>query len=137
MAPTPSAAHPTTSQRSRLFVGGAWSDGDEGTVPVLDKYSGETIGTVDQASRAQVEAAVAAARQSFERNVLDPQQRYGVLMKAATLIEQYRAELATLITAESGMPITDAAIETGRTVQTFIIAAEEAKRLTGEMVPIE
>jgi acyl-CoA reductase-like NAD-dependent aldehyde dehydrogenase len=42
------------------FVGGAWIDGTEGTVPVIDKYSGEVIGEVDQASRAQVEAAVAA-----------------------------------------------------------------------------
>jgi len=137
MLPMPSAAHPITSPRSRLFIGGAWSDGDEGTVPVLDKYSGETIGTVDQASRAQVDAAVAAARQSFEHNVLDPQQRYRMLMKAATLVEQHRAELAALITAESGMPVTDAAVEAGRTAQTFIIAAEEAKRLSGEMVPIE
>jgi acyl-CoA reductase-like NAD-dependent aldehyde dehydrogenase len=137
MSSIPSAARPIASQRSRLLVGGAWTDGDEGVVPVTDKFTGEAIGAVDQASRAQVDAAVAAARRSFEHRTLDSQQRYGVLMKTAALIEQHRAELASLITAESGMPIADATIEAGRAAQTFIIAAEEAKRLTGEMVPIE
>jgi acyl-CoA reductase-like NAD-dependent aldehyde dehydrogenase len=122
--------------RSRLFVDGAWVDGAAGTRPVLDKYSGEAIGVVDQASRAQVDAAVAAARRSFERTVLDPQQRYTLLMKAASLVDEHRAELAALITAEGGMPIADATAETARAVQTFIVSAEEAKRMTGEMVPI-
>jgi succinate-semialdehyde dehydrogenase / glutarate-semialdehyde dehydrogenase len=125
------------TRRSRLFIDGAWVDGAAGTRPVLDKYSGETIGAVDQASREQVDAAVAAARRSFERTVLDPQQRYTVLMKTASLLDQHRAELAALITAEGGMPIADATAEAARAVQTFIVSAEEAKRLTGEVVPIE
>ena len=125
------------ARRSRLFVDGAWVDGAAGTRPVLDKYSGEAIGAVDQASREQVDAAVAAARRSFERTVLDPQQRYTLLMKTAALLEQHRAEFAALITAEGGMPIADATAEAARAVQTFIVSAEEAKRMTGEMVPIE
>jgi acyl-CoA reductase-like NAD-dependent aldehyde dehydrogenase len=127
----------TQSLRARLFVDGAWIDGAAGTRPVLDKYSGETIGEVDQASREQVDAAVAAARRSFASTVLDPQQRYTLLMRTAALIEQHRAELAALITAEGGMPIADATAEAVRAVQTFIVSAEEAKRLSGEVVPIE
>ncbi len=42
-----------------------------------------------------------------------------------------------MITAEAGMPIADAKVEADRAVQTFIVSAEEAKRMTGEMVPIE
>jgi succinate-semialdehyde dehydrogenase / glutarate-semialdehyde dehydrogenase len=125
------------ARRARLFIDGTWTDGAAGTRPVVDKYSGDAIGVVEAASREQVDAAVAAARRSFERTVLDPQQRYAVLMKTASLLEQHRAEFAALITAEGGLPITDATNEVGRTVQTFIVSAEEAKRLTGEMVPIE
>jgi succinate-semialdehyde dehydrogenase/glutarate-semialdehyde dehydrogenase len=132
--PDRGGAHP---RRSRLFVDGAWVDGAAGTRPVLDKYSGEAIGAVDQASREQVDAAIAAARQSFERTVLDPQQRYTLLMKTASLLEQHRAEFAALITAEGGMPIADATAEAARAVQTCIVSAEEAKRMTGEVVPIE
>ena len=135
------ASSPTTggtdTLRARLFIDGAWIDGAAGTRPVLDKYSGETIGAVDQASREQVDAAVAAGRRSFERTGLDPQQRYTVLMKTAALLEQHRSELAALICAEGGMPIVDATAEAARAVQTFIVSAEEAKRLTGEVVPIE
>jgi len=125
------------SRRSRLLVDGTWIDGVNGTRPVVDKYTGESIGEVDQASREQVDAAVASARRSFERTALDPQQRYTVLMNTAALVERHRAELAALITAEGGLPIADANNEVGRAVQTFIVSAEEAKRLTGEMVPIE
>lgn len=127
----------THARRARLLVDGTWTDGKAGSRPVLDKYSGETIGIVEAASREQVDAAVAAALRSFERAVLDPQQRYMLLMKTASLLETHRSELAGLITAEGGMPMTDADNEVGRAVQTFIVSAEEAKRLTGEMVPIE
>ena len=137
MAQSRSPARAIFRRRSRLFVGGVWTDGAAGTRPVADKYTGEEIGVVDQASRAQVDAAVAAARQSFERTVLDPQQRYQLLTKTASLVEQHRAELAALITAESGMPVADATTEVARTIQTVVVSAEEAKRLTGEMVPIE
>src|SRR5262249_6770816 len=119
------------------FIDGVWVDGASGTRAVLDKYSGREIGTVDQASREQVAAAIAAARRSFERTVLDAQQRYTVLMATASLLYQHRAELARLITAEGGMPIADATNEVGRAIQTVTVSAEEAKRLTGEMVPIE
>jgi succinate-semialdehyde dehydrogenase / glutarate-semialdehyde dehydrogenase len=134
---SPPSDRGTAARRSRLLVDGAWLEGAAGTRPVADKYTGETMGVVDQASREQVDDAVASARRSFERTVLDPQQRYTVLTKTATLLEQHRAELAALITAEGGMPIADAANEVGRAVQTFTVSAEEAKRLTGEMVPIE
>jgi succinate-semialdehyde dehydrogenase/glutarate-semialdehyde dehydrogenase len=133
----PSSPTGMQPRRSRLFVNGAWVDGAAGTRPVLDKFSGDAIGVVDQASREQVDAAVSAARRSFERTVLDAQQRYGVLMKTASLIEHHRAELAALITAEGGTPVADASSEVGRAVQTFILSAEETKRLTGEVVPIE
>lgn len=123
--------------RARLFIGGSWTDGTGGALDVVDKYTGAVIGTVESAGREQVHAAVTAARRSFEQTPLDPQQRYQLLHKTAGLIEQHRAELAALITAEGGLPITDAANEVGRAIQTFLVSAEEGKRLAGEMVPIE
>src|SRR3954470_5153653 len=124
-APASAQASSAPARRSRLFVDGRWADGDAGTHPVIDKYTGHAIGVVDQASRRQVDAAVAAARQSFERTVLDPHQRYTLLMKTASLLEQHRSELAAMITAEAGMPIADATTEAERAVQTFIVSAEE------------
>lgn len=123
--------------RGRLLIGGEWRPGTGPPLEVFDKYTGALLGTVECAGREQVDAAVAAARRSFARYPLDPQERYLRLQATARLIDQHRDELAALITAEGGLPITDALAEVGRAVQTFTVSAEESKRLVGEMIPIE
>ncbi len=123
-------------RRARLLIGGTWVDGTE-TFPVLDKFSGEVIGYADSASREQVDAAISAARHSFETKRLDATERYRILRGACDLIERRRDELARTITAEAGFPVSDAQNEVTRAIQTFLISAEEGKRLVGEVVPIE
>ncbi len=122
--------------RAPLFVNGAWVSG-AGRVPVVDKFTGEPIGTVEQATREQVDGAVSAARASFERHPLDGQRRYQVLHDTAALIAEHRQAFVDRIVAEAGFPAFDADQEVSRAIQTFLLSAEEAKRLTGEMVPIE
>ena len=124
------------AQRASLLIGGAWTAGP-GTLPVYDKFTGAPIGEADRASKEQVAAAVAAARRSLETHRLDPYDRYQILMRVADLIETHREEFVRTIVAEAGFPETDAATEVSRAVQTFIISAEEGKRLAGEVVPIE
>jgi succinate-semialdehyde dehydrogenase/glutarate-semialdehyde dehydrogenase len=131
-----SLVHETGTRRARLLIGGQWVEGD-GTAPVFDKFSGAVIGEVDRAGREQVAQAVAAAKLSFETHVLEPYERYRILMRAADLIESRRDEFTRLIVAEAGLPVVDAANEVTRAVQTFTISAEEGKRLAGEVVPID
>src|SRR4030095_5437917 len=119
------------AQRASLLIGGAWTAGP-GTLPVYDKFTGAPIGEADRASKEQVAAAVAAARRSFETHRLDPYDRYRILMRVADLIETHREEFVRTIVAEAGFPESDAATEVSRAVQTFIISAEEGKRLAGE-----
>jgi len=133
---TPSSVTDKALRRARLLIGGEWVDGVE-SFPVYDKFSGELIGHADRASRVQVDAAVAAADASFRTNRLDAYERFSILRRAGDLIEQRRAELASTITAEAGFPIADAQNEVTRAIQTFLISAEEGKRLAGEVVPIE
>jgi acyl-CoA reductase-like NAD-dependent aldehyde dehydrogenase len=123
-------------RRARLLINGSWVDGAE-TFPVYDKFSGALIGHADRASRQQVDDAVAAAHRSFEQTRLAPYERYTVLRRVCDLIEQRRDVLARTIVAEAGFPVADAVNEVTRAIQTFLISAEESKRLTGEMVPIE
>src|SRR5256885_3124645 len=78
-------------RRAKLLIGGKWTEGAS-KFPVFDKFSGEHIGDADRASREQVDAAVAAAHDSFERHRLDPYDRFRILSKAAELIEQRRTE---------------------------------------------
>lgn len=121
---------------ARLLIDGRWTDGIE-HFPVLDKFNGRLVGRCERATRMQVDAAIDAARRSFETVVLAPHERWRILVRAAELIEQRRAPLAATIVAESGIPWIDADNEVARTAQTFIVSAEEGKRLVGEVVPID
>ena len=123
-------------QQARLLIDGRWSDGVD-SFAVLDKYSGAVVGRGQRASREQVDAAVAAARRSFDSVKLEPYERYRILMSAAELIVARKELLASTIVAEAGFPYVDADNEVTRAAQTFIVSAEEGKRLTGHVVPIE
>ena len=125
-----------TAWQAPLFLDGAWVDGSESS-PVYDKFTGREIGQVARATREQVDRAVHAARRSFEREHLDGQRRYQILHDTATLVEERRRDFIERIVAEAGFPVADADNEVSRTIQTLLLSAEEGKRLSGEMVPIE
>jgi acyl-CoA reductase-like NAD-dependent aldehyde dehydrogenase len=122
--------------RAPLFLDGAWADGFE-SFPVFDKFTGQEIGVAARATREHVNTAVRSARRSFETEPLDGQRRYQILSDTAALIANHRQDFVDRIVAEAGFPISDADNEVNRCIQTFLISAEEAKRLAGEMVPIE
>lgn len=63
--------------------------------------------------------------------------RYNLLQQIAALLYRRRDEFAQTITAEAGKPITDAKREVSRAIQTFTVAAEEARRIPGEVVPLD
>ena len=122
---------------AQLFIDGAWTDGDAGRADVVDKFTGEILRQVHLASAAQVDRAVEAARAGFAAHRLEPFERYSVLTRTAELIMENRPALAALIVAESGVPWKDSDNEVARAAETFRLSAEEARRLVGEMVPIQ
>ena len=62
-------------QAIKLLIDGVWVEGDGEPIHVVDKYSGQPIGRLQCASTAQVDAAVAAARRSFESIKIEPHER--------------------------------------------------------------
>ena len=122
--------------RTGLLIDGAWVAG-AATFEVKEKFTGKSLARVARASEDQVNAAVEAARHSFTKNALEPYRRYEILLRASVLVEERRQELIQTIVAESGFTISDAATEVNRCIQTLVNSAEEAKRITGEMIPIE
>ncbi len=124
-------------QAIKLLIDGVWVQGDGESISVVDKYSGQPIGLIQGASTDQVDAAVASARRAFASVKLEPHERYRLLMRVADLIEANREALAELIISESGVPWKDSNNEVGRAAETFRLSAEEARRLVGEMVPIQ
>ncbi len=124
-------------REARLFIGGEWVEGGP-RLEVRNKYSGEVIGTIPEARREEVEAAVEAARRAAEVMAELPAHRRGeILRRAAELIRERREEFARTIAAEAGKALKFARIEVDRGISTFTVASEEAKRIHGETVPMD
>lgn len=123
-------------RHAKLFLQGEWVE-TQHTIPVFDKFSGEQIGSASRASREQVNGAVSAAGTSFRDHQLSAHCRATILTKTAALLEKRRDEIAQTIIGEAGFPMIDASNEVARAAQVLITSAEEGKRLTGEMIPIE
>lgn len=121
----------------RLLVGGEWITDDQ-TMPVMDKYSGEVLGAVPVASRETVDRAVGAACAAFPGySALPAHARSRILERAARLMERYAEEIATLICREVGKPWKYSLGEVSRGIETMRFAAEEAKRIHGETIPLD
>ncbi|MFD8304397.1 aldehyde dehydrogenase family protein [Streptomyces sp. NPDC059690] len=87
----------------RLFVGGEWTEPDGGHYAVVDPATEETVGWAPEASRDQVRAACAAAREAFGPwSRTAPEERAAVLGRAAGVIAGHFAPYAELAQAETG-----------------------------------
>jgi acyl-CoA reductase-like NAD-dependent aldehyde dehydrogenase len=121
----------------KLLIGGEWIENGS-TMPVLDKYSGEVIGTVPAAGPEIVEKAIAAAHAAFPSYSRTPaHKRSAMLAKAVQLLDRHREEIAALICREAGKAWKYSIGEVGRGMETLQFAAEEAKRIHGETIPLD
>lgn len=120
----------------QLLLAGQWVAG--ATRQALhDKYDGSVYGEMAVASAEQVTAAVTGALQGQQQSTLTPYQRYKILLGAARQVESRIEPLIELMRHEAGFTRADGENEVRRCVQTLELCAEEAKRLTGEMVPLQ
>ncbi|MCD4691239.1 aldehyde dehydrogenase family protein [bacterium] len=105
---------------------------------VRNPYDGSVIDTVPLATDDDVAAALdAAERGALLMERLPRVERAAVLARTAAAIEQNAEELALLLAREVGKTIREARGEVARTVQTFKLSGEEARRLAGEVVPFD
>jgi acyl-CoA reductase-like NAD-dependent aldehyde dehydrogenase len=119
-----------------LYRDGALVEGRGGPMVVTDKFRAVPWAEVETASAEDLDAAVAGARRALMQP-LAPRRRRDILLAAAAGIAARREELARGIVKEAGKPYKDAFAEVGRAIDTFTLAAEEAPRIAGEMVPVE
>ncbi|UFU00387.1 aldehyde dehydrogenase family protein [Radiobacillus kanasensis] len=124
------------TQHYKLYINGQWIDTNE-TVDVLDKYSQDVYATVAKAGEAEVDKAISSAEIAFQTTQLSAYKRYEILKRVSELMLEQQDELALGIVKEAGKPLKQAKGEIVRSAQTFEWAAEEAKRITGEGVPVE
>ncbi|QAY77223.1 aldehyde dehydrogenase [Sphingosinicella sp. BN140058] len=131
------AAQRSLARAPALFIDGAWvaSSGDA-TIAVHDPSTGRQIATIADATDADVDLAVSAARRAFDDGRwtgLSPYQRERAIHQLADLIEQHAAELAELESIDNGKPLASSAgYDIPRSVSTLRYMAGWATRLTGE-----
>ncbi len=120
-----------------MLIDGVWSGAAEG-IDVIDKYTDEVIGTVPAASKEDVARATAAAKTAFATWGETPAwKRSKILHKTAEGLAARQDEIATIIAREAGKAWKYAVAEVQRSVETFTFAAEEAKRIHGETIPMD
>ncbi|WP_185907874.1 aldehyde dehydrogenase family protein [Psychrobacillus soli] len=120
-----------------LFINGEWVEATEYT-ELRSPYSGEVIAEIPKATVEEVEAALVAADAARETMASMPAYKRAVILeKLSALLEQRVEEAAELIALEAAKPISTAKVEVLRTIQTYKFAAEEAKRIHGETIPVD
>jgi glyceraldehyde-3-phosphate dehydrogenase (NADP+) len=125
------------TQRRKLLIGNEWVDAAD-SITVRSPHTGEAVGEVAKAGPAEMERAVRAAVQAFEKTrKLSSIQRSEVLVRAAAGLSKRREEMARTITSENAKTIKLSRGEVDRGIATFTIAAEEAKRIGGEVLPLD
>ncbi|MFB9760843.1 aldehyde dehydrogenase family protein [Ectobacillus funiculus] len=121
-------------EKQKLFVNGEWIETDA-IYKIYNKYTGEVFSEVPMASPELVDKVVGAAVYAYKKVPFTPEYRHSVLLRVAELLKQNRNDFAETIAQEGGKPITDAHLEVNRSIATFEMAADEAKKLVGEIIP--
>ena len=122
---------------SKFLVNGEWRGSDR-VRPVVNPYSNRTVGEVYQAGPGDIESAIRGAAGAFRlTRTLQSYQRAEILSQVAHEVERMREDFARLITAETGKPISFARSEVDRSIFTFALAAEEARRIEGSVLPLD
>ncbi|HQV95889.1 MAG TPA: aldehyde dehydrogenase family protein, partial [Anaerolineales bacterium] len=121
----------------KLLIDGQWT-GSGTPLEVKNKYSGETVGVVTTATKEDLNKAIDAAERAEDVMADMPaHKRAEILLKTASLLRERADDLAKTIAAEAGKALKFARAEVDRAASTFTIAAEEAKRLHGETIPLD
>ena len=117
---------------TKLFVGGKWTGGSEGTLPVEDPATGETLTEVADASPEDaVKALDAAVDVQKEWQATPPRERSDILMRAFNEINDRADELALLMTLEMGKSLKESRAEIAYGAEFLRWYAEEAVRIDG------
>ncbi len=123
--------------KRRMLIGGEWRGGEE-SFTVKSPYTKEILAQVSSANISQTEEAIAIAEDAAGKMRLLPRFEISrALRKIADRIETRKQEFAETIANESAKPIIYARGEVERAISAFYLAAGEAERFCGEIVPVD
>src|SRR3989442_2699482 len=125
----------TTEAERKLLIGGEWIESGD-WLEVRSPYSGEIVGRVARAGREESGRAIDAAAAAMAEP-LPAHKRAEILVRVAGYLGRRHEEAARTISDEAGKPMKAARVEATRAMSTYTFAAVEARKLAGEMVPMD
>lgn len=121
----------------KLFIGGGFVTAPK-KLEVKSPYDGSVVGKTFEAGKKELEAAIRAAVKAFEETRrLSSLERSEILRKIGEGVRAERETFIRIIALEAGKPVTDAEREVDRAISNFFTGAEEAKRIYGEVLPLD
>ena len=125
--------------RQQCYIDGVWSNADEdGTITVTNPANGEKLGTVPKMGAAETRRAIAAADAAFPSwRARTAKDRSAILRRWFELMLEHKQDLAMLMTAEQGKPLTESLGEIAYGASFIEWFAEEGKRIYGDTIPAQ
>ena len=120
-----------------MLIGGKHISGDD-VEEVINPYDDEVIDTIPIAHRQTAQLAIDEANNA--KSSLSEMSAFKISNKLFDVVEKLkneREDFAKLLTLEVGKPIKESLVEVDRSIETLKLAAEEAKRIYGESVPLD
>ena len=124
-----------TATERKLLIGGEWVETGD-WLEVRSPYSGDVVGRVAKAGADEARAAIDAAEKAMA-DPLPAHKRAEILVKTVSGIARRHDEIAAQISAEAGKPLKTAKVEASRAMSTYTFAAVEARKLAGDVVPMD
>lgn len=119
-----------------LYIDGEWITGGRDTQDVLNPATGQSLGELPLANKADLDRALEAAERGFRKwRDTAPQERAAVLTRTAALVRERADKLAALATLEEGKPFAEAKGEVMATAALLDFHAGEAVRIYGRVLP--
>ena len=121
----------------KMFLQGEWIDRQE-KIEVKNPFDDSVVDTVPKAAAADVDAAIeGAVRGAAVMREVPGYDRFHILRKTADLMLERQQELGRIISLEEGKTLAEGVFEVTRAAETMELSAEEAKRLGGEVLPLD
>ena len=123
--------------RQQCYIDGAWADADSGkTVSVSNPATGEILGSIPNMGTDETRRAIAAANAAFPGwRAKTAKERSTILRKWFELMMLHQEDLAKLMTAEQGKPLSESRGEIAYAASFIEWFAEEGKRIYGDTIP--
>lgn len=125
--------------RQQCYIDGAWLDADAGaTIVVTNPANNEKLGTVPKMGAAETRRAIEAADAALPAwRARTAKDRSALLRRWFELILEHKQDLAMIMTAEQGKPLTESLGEIGYGASFIEWFSEEAKRVYGDTIPAQ